>query len=164
MSQLRRSPRLAAKQAIQTPDKELFLCRRSNRLAKKRYMARGILIERYRNAKKHTNYYTMMDVTNIHDVAVRLKHMYSDIQNTRDYTEQVKKIINLYDFTLITPIVHDILATLPSFRATTLSKITEFCDYLPYNTKLRIQRSNLCRLYVDLTGHRFYVPDTLEAY
>ena len=164
MSQPRRSPRLAAKQPTPTLDKELFLCRRSHRLAKKRYAAQNIIIERLRNAKKHINYYTMRDVTDIHDVAVHMKAMYFDIKHTEDHTEKVKNIISLYDFILTTPIVHDILATLPSFRATTLSKITEFCDYLPYNTTLRIQHNNLCRLYVDLTGHRLYVPDTLEAH
>jgi hypothetical protein len=125
----------------------------------KRAAAQHVIMEHYKKANDHPNYITTKKMPDIRYCATRVHSMIANIQSTSNFVEKVKKIINLYDYTLNTITFHTILATSPSIRLTTLGRITEFCDYLPYNTTLLIQRNRFRQLYLDLMRHMYYVPD-----
>ena len=167
--QPRRSPRLAAKQQNQTPvracstqqqpSKEFFRARRSPRLEAKRTAGQHRMIQVYKQAFSHPNYIYIKSLPEVRECANQINWLIDDVSNTSNTVEKIRKVYNVYNFLLTNHVAHKLFTVMPCFRYITLARITDFCNQLPYNTTLPIQRNRLLRLHDDLKYSQYYVPE-----
>lgn len=157
---LRRSPRLAAR--TNQSSKEFFRCRRSLRLQYKFTKRYAQLQAKYTPAYAHPNHRIMSALPEVKAIVSYFNMMIDVLTSTEDYIIKAKIVMELYERLLSDRGAYCLLAASPSFRSTSYMKISEFCDYLPYNTMMSTLRDRLVHLIRGpLKKHPLYVPDII---
>jgi hypothetical protein len=160
---LRRSPRLAAQQQKPTQlaakGKENILCRRSNRLDRKRYDALTALYKLIPDEPRLRSYASTVE---FQIVKLHFQLLFDKIQFENNITEKLKYFRELAQFMELDKRVHKMVALSPRFRRICIEKFKDLREQMPYNPTLKECTEKVHALVERLSTHPDYVSDPFE--
>lgn len=158
---LRRSPRLAAQKPTQlaAKGKENILCRRSNRLDRKRYDAITALYKLIPDDTRLRSYATTVDFG---IAKLQLQMLFDKVQFGKNIAEKINHINELALFMEKDERIHKIVAFSPRFRRVSLEKFKDLEQQMPYNPTLKECTVKVQALVERLATRPDFVPDPFE--